>query len=131
MYWTERRERYRALIAGDKCVHPGSVYDAISSRIAEDLGFEEEEARALAPRVGGEPRLHGETAQRRLEVPALLGRDLRQEGRAPPGLLEDDAVASQLDGLPAARGLGRAEHRDVDVDTIEQRSVGPKETEIG
>lgn len=40
MYWTERRERYRALIAGDKCVHPGSVYDAISSRIAEDLGFE-------------------------------------------------------------------------------------------
>jgi carboxyvinyl-carboxyphosphonate phosphorylmutase len=40
MYWTERRERFRSLLAGDKCVHPGSVYDAVSARIAEDLGFE-------------------------------------------------------------------------------------------
>jgi carboxyvinyl-carboxyphosphonate phosphorylmutase len=40
MHWTERRERFRALLAGDKCVHPGSVYDAVSARIAEDLGFE-------------------------------------------------------------------------------------------
>ncbi|MFZ2006723.1 MAG: isocitrate lyase/PEP mutase family protein [Stellaceae bacterium] len=40
MDWTERRTRFRALIAGGRCVHPGSVYDAISARIAEDLGFE-------------------------------------------------------------------------------------------
>ncbi len=40
MRWTARRERFRALISGDACVHPGSVYDAISARIAEDLGFE-------------------------------------------------------------------------------------------
>ena len=40
MNWTERRERFRALLAGTCCVHPGSVYDAISARIAEDLGFE-------------------------------------------------------------------------------------------
>jgi len=40
MHWNERRERFRALLAGDRCVHPGSVYDAISARIAEDLGFE-------------------------------------------------------------------------------------------
>jgi carboxyvinyl-carboxyphosphonate phosphorylmutase len=40
MHWTERRERLRALLAGDRCVHPGSVYDAVSARIAEDLGFE-------------------------------------------------------------------------------------------
>jgi carboxyvinyl-carboxyphosphonate phosphorylmutase len=40
MYWTDRRERFRSLLAGDKCVHPGSVYDAVSARIAEDLGFE-------------------------------------------------------------------------------------------
>src|SRR4051794_19934869 len=40
MDWTERRERFRALIAGDRCVHTGSVYDAISARIAEELGFE-------------------------------------------------------------------------------------------
>src|SRR5258708_1825257 len=40
MDWTERRTRFRALLAGNRCVHPGSVYDAISARIAEDLGFE-------------------------------------------------------------------------------------------
>jgi carboxyvinyl-carboxyphosphonate phosphorylmutase len=40
MNWTERRERFRAILSGNRCVHPGSVYDAISARIAEDLGFE-------------------------------------------------------------------------------------------
>jgi carboxyvinyl-carboxyphosphonate phosphorylmutase len=40
MDWAERRTRFRALIASNRCVHPGSVYDAISARIAEDLGFE-------------------------------------------------------------------------------------------
>jgi carboxyvinyl-carboxyphosphonate phosphorylmutase len=40
MNWTERRERFRALLSGNRCVHPASVYDAISARIAEDLGFE-------------------------------------------------------------------------------------------
>lgn len=40
MHWTSRRERYRAILAGNACVHPGSVFDPISARIAEDLGFE-------------------------------------------------------------------------------------------
>src|SRR6201981_4121977 len=40
MDWTERRKRLRSLIAGPRCIYPGSVYDAISARIAEDLGFE-------------------------------------------------------------------------------------------
>ena len=40
MHWTDRRRRFRALLAGDRCYHPGSVYDPISARIAEDLGFE-------------------------------------------------------------------------------------------
>ena len=40
MDWTDRRERLRSLIAGSRCIYPGSVYDAISARIAEDLGFE-------------------------------------------------------------------------------------------
>ena len=40
MHWTDRRERYRAVLSGARCIHPGSVYDAISARIAEDLGFE-------------------------------------------------------------------------------------------
>jgi len=40
MDWTDRRERLRAIIAGPRCIYPGSVFDAISARIAEDLGFE-------------------------------------------------------------------------------------------
>ncbi|HUN44864.1 MAG TPA: isocitrate lyase/PEP mutase family protein [Stellaceae bacterium] len=40
MHWTDRRRRFRALLAGTRCVHPGSVFDPISARIAEDLGFE-------------------------------------------------------------------------------------------
>jgi carboxyvinyl-carboxyphosphonate phosphorylmutase len=39
---TFRQRRYglRAVLSGDRCVRPGSVYDAVSVRIAEDLGFE-------------------------------------------------------------------------------------------
>ena len=40
MHWTDRRKRFRAVLAGDRCIHPGSVFDPISARIAEDLGFE-------------------------------------------------------------------------------------------
>ena len=40
MNWTDRRQRFRAILAGSRCVHPGSVFDPISARIAEDLGFE-------------------------------------------------------------------------------------------
>jgi carboxyvinyl-carboxyphosphonate phosphorylmutase len=40
MHWTDRRERFRAVLQGDHCVHPGSVFDPISARIAEELGFE-------------------------------------------------------------------------------------------
>ena len=35
-----RRQRYRSVLEGDQCVHPASVFDPISARIAEDLGFE-------------------------------------------------------------------------------------------
>jgi carboxyvinyl-carboxyphosphonate phosphorylmutase len=40
MDWTDRRDRLRAIVAGGRCIHPGSVHDPISVRIAEDLGFE-------------------------------------------------------------------------------------------
>src|SRR5580704_2271888 len=40
MDWTERRQRFRDILAGTRCVHPASVFDAMSARIAEDLGFE-------------------------------------------------------------------------------------------
>ena len=40
MRWKERRERLRAVLAGDRCVHPASVFDTGSARIAQSLGFE-------------------------------------------------------------------------------------------
>lgn len=40
MRWTQRRERFRAILEGKSCVHPASVFDPVSARIAEDLGFE-------------------------------------------------------------------------------------------
>ena len=40
MQWTERRERFRAILEGGSCIHPASVFDPVSARIAEDLGFE-------------------------------------------------------------------------------------------
>lgn len=40
MNWIDRRLRFRALLNGERCIHPGSVFDPISARIAEDLGFE-------------------------------------------------------------------------------------------
>src|SRR5262249_13365410 len=38
--WSARRTRFRGILAGGACVHPASVHDAVSARIAADLGFE-------------------------------------------------------------------------------------------
>lgn len=40
MNFSERRERFRAVLAGDQCVCPAPVHDAVSAVIADDLGFE-------------------------------------------------------------------------------------------
>jgi oxaloacetate decarboxylase len=40
MDWKQRRESFRAVLAGKECVYPASVFDPISARIAEDLGYE-------------------------------------------------------------------------------------------
>src|ERR1700693_3263989 len=40
MAFRRRREVLRSILSGSSCIRPGSVYDAILIRIAEDLGFE-------------------------------------------------------------------------------------------
>lgn len=40
MTFRKRSDALRSILSGSTCVRPGSVYDAISIRIAEDLGFE-------------------------------------------------------------------------------------------
>ncbi len=40
MQWSKQRTALRGILTGNVCIRPGSVYDAVSARIAEDLGFE-------------------------------------------------------------------------------------------
>jgi oxaloacetate decarboxylase len=40
MTFRQRRDKLRSILSSPTCIRPGSVYDAISIRIAQDLGFE-------------------------------------------------------------------------------------------
>ncbi|MXP65293.1 oxaloacetate decarboxylase [Roseomonas sp. M0104] len=40
MNCTGRRAAFRAILSGGRCVHPASVYDPLSARMAEELGCE-------------------------------------------------------------------------------------------
>ena len=40
MTFQKRRDALRSILSGSACIRPGSVYDALSIRIAEDIGFE-------------------------------------------------------------------------------------------
>lgn len=40
MAFLSRRQKLRSILAGQDCIRPASVYDAVSIRIAEDIGFE-------------------------------------------------------------------------------------------
>jgi len=39
MSHTEQRKRLRAVFAGNQCISPASVYDALSARVAESVGY--------------------------------------------------------------------------------------------
>ena len=40
MNYSEQRKKFRAVLAGSKCLSPASVYDPLSARIAEAVGYE-------------------------------------------------------------------------------------------
>src|SRR5437867_12826103 len=40
MLLSERRKQYRRILEGKICIHPASVFDAMSARMAASLGFE-------------------------------------------------------------------------------------------
>lgn len=40
MKWSERRQAARAVLEGAACIHPASVHDPITGRIAQEIGFE-------------------------------------------------------------------------------------------
>lgn len=35
-----RRDRFRSLLAGERCISPADIFDPISARLAQDIGFE-------------------------------------------------------------------------------------------
>ena len=37
---TEKRRAFRKILTGDTCYHPGSVFDPLSARLADEAGFE-------------------------------------------------------------------------------------------
>lgn len=40
MGYSEQRKKLRAVLAGSKCLSPASVFDALSARVAESVGYE-------------------------------------------------------------------------------------------
>src|SRR5512134_790551 len=40
MSHTEQRKRLRAVFAGTRCLSPASVYDGLSARVAESVGYQ-------------------------------------------------------------------------------------------
>lgn len=40
MNLADRRARFRAVLTGQHCIRPGSVFDPLSARMAQDLGYE-------------------------------------------------------------------------------------------
>jgi carboxyvinyl-carboxyphosphonate phosphorylmutase len=40
MNYTERRNRMRKILSGSECLSPASVFDALSARVAESVGYE-------------------------------------------------------------------------------------------
>ena len=40
MAFQKRRNALRSILSGSSCIRAGSVYDPVSIRIAQDLGFE-------------------------------------------------------------------------------------------
>ena len=40
MNHTDQRKRLRAVFAGTKCISPASVFDPLSARVAESVGYE-------------------------------------------------------------------------------------------
>jgi oxaloacetate decarboxylase len=40
MHWGDRREKFRGVLEGARCVYPASVYDPMTARLAADLGYE-------------------------------------------------------------------------------------------
>ncbi len=129
MHAGERREAFRAVLGGDRCIHPASVFDAISGRIAADLGFE---TAMFAGSVGsftvlGAPDLIVLTLTEFADQARRICR-----GGAPPLMV--DADHGYGNALNAMRTVQELEHAGVAAmtleDTILPRPYGAKGVQV-
>lgn len=126
---TSPRRRLRQIFAGDRCYHPASVFDPISMRIAEDLGFETAMfAGSIASyTVLGAPDLIVLT----LSEFADQARRICRDGRLP---LLVDADHGYGNALSVKRTVEELETAGVSAMTIEDtllpKRFGAKETEF-
>jgi len=118
MRWRKRRERLRAVLAGEACVHPASVFDAGSARIAGSLGFE---AAMLAGSVASLAVL-GAPDLILLTLSELAALALRI-GRAAELPLIVDADHGYGNALNVARTIEELENAGVALITIEDTAL--------
>ena len=102
MAFRQRREKLRSILSGLRCVRTGSVYDAISIRIAEDLGFE-------VGMLGGSVASLAVLGERKRQISGQMnGRLVQRERRRAVWLERDEIaldVAREADGI-AVRFIG-------------------------
>lgn len=114
----ERRNRFRAVLAGGACVHPASVHDPISARIAAELGFE------LAMLAGSTASLAVLGAPDLIVLTLSEFADLaRRIGRAGGPPLMVDADHGYGNALNAMRTVQELEHAGVAALSIEDTDL--------
>lgn len=119
------RTAFRALLAGDRVIHPGSVFDPVSARAAADLGFEAlmfaGSIAALA--ILGSPDLVSITLTEFAEQCRRITRAMAFPAghRAPPLLVDADHGYGNAHG--AARTVAELEAAGVAAMTLEDTDL--------
>ncbi|MBI3937057.1 MAG: isocitrate lyase/phosphoenolpyruvate mutase family protein, partial [Betaproteobacteria bacterium] len=114
MKHTEQRKRLRAVLAGSKCLSPASVFDPLSARVAEAVGYE---IGMLAGSVASNTTL-GAPDLIVLTLTELAGQ-VRRIMRASGLSLLVDADHGYGNALNAMRTVEELEHAGVSALTIE------------
>lgn len=123
MTFTERRERFRAILAGDQCVYYAPVYDPISARLAEDLGFEV----GIMPSAPAEATLLA-APQLGLLTLSELAQHVGRTCRASSISLQIDAYGGFGNKLNVMRTVEELEHAGVSALAIDD-AVWPRDLE--
>ena len=129
MKHTELRERFRAILTGSRCISPASVYDPLSAKIAESVGYE-------VIQVGGSIASRSILAAPDVVVLTLteLAESMRRIMRVANTPLLVDSDHGYGNALNVMRTIQELEHAGVSALTIEDTllpvSYGQKKGEL-